>query len=104
MKLITAIVRTTALEAIVKALEEGAGIRGLTISEVKGIGQQVQLFRPYTIHSKIELFVPNDRADAVSKIILDHASTGMAGDGLLSVQPVECVIKIRTREKVECPL
>lgn len=103
MKLITAIVRTTALEAIVKALE-GAGIRGLTISEVKGIGEQVQLFKPYTIHRRIEIFVPNDRADNVTKVILDHASTGISGDGLLSVQPVECVIKIRTREKVECPL
>jgi len=103
MKLITVIVRTTALEAIVKALESG-GLRGLTISEVKGIGEQVQLFKPYTIHSKIELFVPNDRTDEVSKIILDHASTGMTGDGLLSVQAVECVIKIRTRDKVECPL
>jgi nitrogen regulatory protein PII len=103
VKLITAIVRTMGLEAIVKSLEQ-AGIRGMTISEVKGTGEQVQLFKPYTIHNRIDIFVPDAKADEVSRIILDHASAGMAGDGLLAVQAVECVIKIRTKEKIECPL
>jgi len=96
-------VRTTSLEAIVKSLER-IGIQGMTISEVKGIGQQAQLFKPYTIHNSIDIYVPDSKADEVSRIILDHATTGLAGDGLLAVQSVDCVIKIRTREKIECPL
>jgi nitrogen regulatory protein P-II 1 len=103
MKLITAIVRTTNLEAIVKSLER-SGIRGMTISEVKGTGQQVPLFKPYTIHNRIDIFIPDAKVDEVTRIILDHASTGLAGDGCIALQPVECIIKIRTREKIECPL
>lgn len=103
MKLITAIVRTTSLEAITKSLEK-AGMRGMTISEVKGTGEQVTLFRPYTIHNRIDMFIPDEKVDEVTKIIFDHASTGLAGDGLLAVQPVNCVVKIRTGEKVECIL
>lgn len=103
MKLITAIVRTTSLEAIVKSLEQ-AGIKGMTIAEVKGTGDQVQLYRPYTIHNRIDIFTTDAKAEEVSRIIFDHATTGLAGDGLLAVQPVECVIKIRTREKIECLL
>jgi nitrogen regulatory protein P-II 1 len=101
MKLVTAIVRTTSLEAIVKALEQ-AGIQGMTISEVKGTGQQAQLFKPYTIHNRIDIFTPDGDVDEISRIILGHAPTGLAGDGLLAVQPVECVMKIRTKEKIEC--
>lgn len=103
MKLITAIVRTTSLQPIVKELEK-EGIRGVTITEVKGTGQEVALFRPYTIHNRIDIYVPDEKAEDVTKIILDHASTGLAGDGLLAIQPVNCVVKIRTGEKIECAL
>ncbi|GAB4545143.1 MAG: P-II family nitrogen regulator GlnK [Thermodesulfovibrionia bacterium] len=100
MKLITAIVRTTCLEKIVKALKD-AGIKGMTITEVKGIGEQVELFKPYTIHRKIELFVPDERAEEVSRIILEHAHTGLAGDGLIAVSPIDYMIKVRTKERLE---
>lgn len=103
MKLITAIVRTTSIEAITKSLET-AGIRGMTIMEIKGIGEQVTLFRPYSIHNRIDVYIPDEKADAVTKIILDHASTGMAGDGFLAVHPVNCVVKLRTGVQVECLL
>lgn len=39
MKLISAVVRTTCLEGIVKSLEK-IGIKGMTIMEVKGIGEK----------------------------------------------------------------
>lgn len=100
MKMITAIVRTTCLEGIVRSLEE-IGVKGMTITEVKGIGEQVELFRPYTIHKRIELFVPDERVEEVSRIILEHAHTGLAGDGLIAVSPVDYIIKVRTRERVE---
>ncbi len=99
MKIVTAIVRSESLENIVKALEED-GIRGMTISEVKGVGEQVQVFRPYTIHKKIEIIIPDDRAEGIANIIYEHGHTGFAGDGLIAILPVECVIKIRKKEKI----
>lgn len=99
MKMITAIVRTTSLEHIVKSLE-GIGVKGMTISEIKGIGEQVQPFRPYTIHSRIEIIVPDEKAERVTGVILEDAHTGLAGDGLIAVYPIDYMIKIRTKEKV----
>ena len=100
MKMISAIVRTSSLESIVKALED-IGVRGMTIMEVKGIGEQVELFRPYTIHSRIEIIVADERVDAVAKVIIDRGHTGFVGDGLVAVYPVDHVIKIRTKETLD---
>ena len=99
MKLLTAIVRTDSLEGIVKSLLE-KGIRGLTITEVRGIGEKMQLLNLYTIHSRIELFIADDAATEAANIILEHAHTGNMGDGLIAVLPVERMIKIRTKESV----
>lgn len=98
MKTVTAIVRTDSLEDIVKSLEE-KGIRGMTISEIKGIGREVRLYKPYTIHDKIEIIVPDERVEEVTDIILRHGKTGFAGDGLIGVYPMDYMIKIRTGEK-----
>ena len=91
--------RTTSLKHTLKSLEE-AGIRGMTISEVKGVGSQVQVFNPYTIHKKIEIIIPDDRVDEVATIIYEHGHTGFTGDGLIAITPIECVIKIRRKEKM----
>ena len=97
MKLMTAIVRTTSLDNIVKSLED-IDISGMTISEIKGIGEETPLFKPYNIHSRIDLFVPDEKVDNIADVILRNAHTGLAGDGLISVRPVDYVIKIRTKE------
>lgn len=99
MKMVMAIVRTTSLEGIVKALAD-IGIKGITISEVKGTGEQFRLYKPYTIHKRIETVVPDERVNAVTDVILENAHTGLAGDGLMAVYPVEYVINIRTKKRV----
>lgn len=99
MKIISAIIRTTCLERIVKALED-RGIKGITISDVKGTGEQVELFKLYTIHKRIDIIVPDDKAEEVSRIILENGHTGLAGDGIIAVSPVDYIIKIRTKERI----
>ena len=100
MKMVTAIVRTTSLDRIVKSLEE-RGVRHLTISEIKGVGEQVQAFTPYTIHNLIQIITLDNKVDEITDVILDHAHTGLAGDGFIAVSPVEYTINIRTRERIE---
>jgi nitrogen regulatory protein P-II 1 len=99
MKLITAIVRTTSLQHVVQQLEI-IGLRGLTITEVKGIGEEVRLNNPYSIHDKIEILVPDDKTEEAVKIILKHAATGLAGDGFVSVSSVDYAFQIRNRERL----
>lgn len=86
MKMVVAIVRTTSLDRIAKALER-VGARGMTISQIKGIGEQVTLNTPYSIHDKIEILVPDDKTDEVMNIILDHVKTGCRVTGSLPCFP-----------------
>jgi nitrogen regulatory protein PII len=91
VKMITAIVRTTALEHIAKSL---------TISEIKGTGEEVPLFKHYTIHDKIEIIVPDDEADEAARTILEESGTGLAVDGIIAAAPLDYALKIRTRERM----
>lgn len=99
MKLVTAIVRTTSLERVVHALER-IGITHITISEIKGLGEGLQLDAPYSIHDKIEIIAPDDKADAVVRTMLEHTRSGLAGDGIVSVAPLDFAVKIRTKERL----
>lgn len=100
MKHITGIVRSTSLENVVRSLEH-MGIRGMTISEVKGLGEEVRLNSPYSIHDKIEIVVSDDKADVVAKTILDQTRTGLAGDGIVTVAPLDYAVRIRTEERLK---
>jgi nitrogen regulatory protein P-II 1 len=100
MKLITAMVRTTSLERVVQSLEH-MGIKSMTIMEIEGLGEEVRMNDPYSIHDKIEIIVSDEKAEAVVKTILDHTRTGLSGDGIISVSPLDYVIKIRTKERSE---
>lgn len=97
MKLITTIVRTTKLKAVVHALEE-LGIRGMTISEIRGLGEEITLSSPYLIHDKIEIIVPDDKAEKAVASLVANGRTGISGDGLVAVQPLDYAVKIRTKE------
>jgi len=72
----------------------------MTIEEIKGIGQEVSLDKLYTIHDRIDVIVPDEKADKVANIILEHGRSGLAGDGLIVVQSADYAVKIRTKEKL----
>jgi nitrogen regulatory protein P-II 1 len=100
MKQVTVIVRTTSLNRVVQSLEH-AGVRGMTITQVKGIGEEVRLDNPYAIHDKVEIIVPDEKTDAVVKVILENTRTGLAGDGIITVHSLDYAASIRTAEKME---
>lgn len=93
-----AIVRTSSLEKIVTALED-IGIMGITITNVKGTGEEVSLYRPYAIHSRIEIIAGDEKADEAVHTIVRHGKTGFAGDEIIGVYPMDYMVKIRTGEK-----
>ena len=99
MKLITATVRMTTLERVVQSLEN-IGIRSISISEIKGLGEQVRLNSPYSIHGKIELIVSDGQVDDAVNTMLENVRTGLPGDGILSVAPLDFAVKIRTKDRM----
>jgi len=106
MKKIEAIIRPFKLDEVKEALIE-EGIRGLTISEVRGYGRQkghTETYRgsEYRIEFipkiKIEVVIEDEKEDKVIEAILKTASTGQVGDGKIFISNVEDVIRIRTEE------
>ncbi|AIC10113.1 P-II family nitrogen regulator [Xylella fastidiosa] len=106
MKLITAIIRPFKLDEVREALSK-VGVSGITVTEVKGFGQQkghTELYRgtEYVIDFlpkiKIEMVVTDERLDAVIEVIRIAAVTGKIGDGKIFVTKIEQVVRIRTGE------
>jgi len=106
LKKITAIIRPFKLDEVKEALVE-EGIRGLTITEVRGYGRQkghTETYRgsEYQIEFipkiKIEVVVEASKADNVVDAILRSAKTGQVGDGKIFISDVQEVIRIRTEE------
>lgn len=106
MKLITAVVKPFKLDDVRDALSE-VGVKGLTVTEVKGFGRQkghTELYRgaEYVVDFlpkvKIELAIDDDRVDAAIEAITQAANTGKIGDGKIFVTALEQAIRIRTGE------
>ena len=106
MKKIEAIIRPFKLDEVKEALIE-EGVKGLTMSEVRGYGRQkghTETYRgsEYRIEFvpkiKIEVVVDDEMTDKVIDAILKTAKTGQVGDGKIFVSNVDDVIRIRTEE------
>ncbi len=109
MQKIEAIIKPYKLDDIKEALND-IGIKGMTLSEVKGYGRQKghkEVYRgaEYNVDFipklKIELVVDSDQADMVVDAIMKSANTGKIGDGKLFIMPVDEVIRVRTGERGE---
>ena len=106
MKKIEAIIRPFKLDEVKEALIE-EGVKGLTMSEVRGYGRQkghTETYRgsEYRIEFvpkiKIEVVVDDEMTDKVIDAILKTAKTGQVGDGKIFISNVDDVIRIRTEE------
>ncbi len=107
MKKIEAIVKPSKLDDVKDALNE-IGIKGMTISEVKGYGRQkghTEIYRgaEYVVDFipkvKIEVVVSEDIVDNVVECIRKAANSGKIGDGKIFVIPVERIVRVRTGEE-----
>ena len=106
LKKVEAIIRPFKLEEVKEALVD-EGIRGMTISEVRGYGRQkghTETYRgsEYRIEFipkiKIEIVVEEPKLDKVVDAILNSAKTGQVGDGKIFIYNLDEVIRIRTDE------
>ena len=109
MKKIDAIVKPFKLEEVRESLSE-IGVRGLTVTEVKGFGRQkghTELYRgaEYVVDFlpkvKIEIVVADNVVEQVLEAIVKAARTGKIGDGKIFVTTVDQVVRIRTGETDE---
>ncbi|HVW84147.1 MAG TPA: P-II family nitrogen regulator [Bryobacteraceae bacterium] len=112
MKKIEAIIQPHMLDAVQEALK-GAGVDGMTLSEVHGHGRQkghTEVYRgsEYNVDVrpkvKVELVVPNNELDRIVEVISESARTGKLGDGKIFVSSIEEAYRIRNGERGESAL
>jgi nitrogen regulatory protein P-II 1 len=106
MKMVKAVIKPERLEFVKKALEE-RGFNGMTITEVKGRGEQKGIALEYrgglmTVDLlpkvQLEIVVRESDVETLISTISESAKTGKIGDGKIFVIPVERAIRIRTGE------
>ncbi len=112
MKHITAVIRPQRLGPVRDALLR-AGVQGLTLTEVRGFGQQAgsteeyqgaQYRVEYVPKLKIEVVVKDRSVDDAVNAIIAAAHTGNIGDGKIWIRSVDAVYRIRTGDRDESAL
>jgi len=106
MKKVEAIIRPEKLNPVKDALSD-MGVKGMTVSNVLGFGNQkgyTQIYRGQEIVTrllpkiKFEVVVSNEIVDKVISTIVSIAKTGKFGDGKIFILDVADTIRIRTGE------
>ncbi|AMV72252.1 P-II family nitrogen regulator [Desulfuromonas carbonis] len=100
-KRIVAIIRGSVLEQVEDRLKQ-LGVRGITVSQVKGYGEYANLCKGDWLvsNARIEIFSQQSQVDGVVAAILEAAHAGVPGDGLVAVMPVEKLYRIRTKAEI----
>ena len=106
MKKIEAIIKPFKLEEVKDGLSR-LGIKGMTVTDVKGFGRQrghKEVYRgaeyqvDFVPKVKLEIVLESKLVPQVLALIQEKARTGKIGDGKIFVVPVEEVVRIRTGE------
>ncbi|CAM6099427.1 unnamed protein product [Calypogeia fissa] len=105
---VEAILRPWRLTHVAASLID-SGIRGVTVTDVRGFGSQLGSRERYAgsefsedslvAKVKLEIVVSKDQVEAVVDTIITEARTGEIGDGKIFISPVVDVIRVRTGER-----
>lgn len=107
MKKLETVIKPFKLEEVKTALYK-IDISGMTITEVKGFGQQkghTELYRgaeyqiDFVPKVKIEIVLDDDRVEEAVDAIIEAARTGKIGDGKIFISNIDESIRIRTGER-----
>ena len=107
MKKIEAVIKPFKLDEVKEALQE-VGLKGMTVTEVKGFGRQkghTELYRgaEYVVDFlpkvKIEIVVEDAIVERAVEAIQQAAKTDRIGDGKIFIYDLQDAIRIRTGER-----
>jgi nitrogen regulatory protein P-II 1 len=97
---VIAIIPTEILGNVEKQLQK-IGVKGVTVTQVTGYGEHKDLLRENWLHThaRIEIFAAKTKADLIAAVIMETACTGMPGNGIVCILPVEKVYRIRSKSE-----
>ena len=99
---VMAIIRPEKLEAVEDALK-ALNVRGISVSKVKGFGEYANFYTSDWLctHARVEIYAEEERGDELASAIMQAAHTGVEGDGIVTVTPVQSVYHVRLQKKCE---
>lgn len=105
MKAVKAYIRCKKAEEVIEALD-GLDVADITLIDVMGVGQHlvdpqqskysIKCVNKYSEIAKLEVVCREKDVHKVVETIRKISYTGLKGDGMIYVSPVEMVVKIRT--------
>lgn len=100
IRAIVAIIRRDKLEEVESKLQK-LGVERFNVSKVKGYGEYHNFFaRDWMVEEvRVEIFTRKDEVETITTAILEAAHTGLPGDGVVAVIPIEKFFLIRTRSE-----
>ena len=105
MKKIEAIIKPFKIDEVKEALEK-VGVRGVTMTEAKGLGRQRGFtevntgveYGDFLPKIKLEIILQDDLVDTAVEAIRSAANTNRIGDGKIFVSNIDTVLRVRTGE------
>lgn len=107
MKLITAVIRPSSLEAV-KAALTAFGVRGLTVGQILWANpdvNRVEVFRgrerqsPFDPRLRLELLAPAEEAEDLAQVIARVVGNEERHSPPLFIGPVHAVVRVRSGER-----
>jgi len=107
MKKLEVIIKPFKLDEVKEALSK-ISVSGMTVTDVKGFGQQkghTELYRgaeyqiDFVPKLKIEIVVEDEKVEDIIEAIVVAARTGKIGDGKIFISSVDESVRIRTGER-----
>ena len=105
MKKIEAVIKPFKIDEVKEALEK-VGVRGITMTEAKGLGRQRGFtevntgveYGDFLPKIKLEIILRDDLVETAVEAIRTSANTNRIGDGKIFVSTIDTVLRIRTGE------
>ncbi len=108
MKRIVAIVREERVERVLDALS-GIGMRNAAVSRVAATGPanvdegakiNIELVCSAADMARIEFYCPDEYVEQCAHLVCSNSSTNRAGDGIVSISPVDKLIRVNGCQKL----
>lgn len=98
--LIIANFRSDKLYDVEKRLEQ-LDVERINVSRVRGFGEYHNYFAANWLdyEVRVEIFTKRDEAEGIARAIMEAAYTGLPGDGVVAILPIETLYLIRTRSQ-----
>lgn len=100
VSLVIANIRSDKLQDVERMLER-IGVERINVSKVKGFGEYHNFFATNWLSNevRVEIFTKKDEVDTITSAIMEAAHTGIPGDGVVAVLPIQKLYLIRTRSE-----